>query len=141
MMKPSRFAGQRSQPARFHRQGQALRFLGKIILARGSGIFPENLACGGGLQETGNGIPAKQMKIMKAKERIRKIADSRWARTLALAVTAAIIFSWLYSHGISPVWTAVAIICFRGLFRFLYRIACFLVALAIILCILSFLVF
>ena len=49
-----------------------------------------------------------------------------------------IIFSWLYSHGISPVWTAVAIICFRGLFRFLYRIACFLVALAIILCILSF---
>ena len=52
MMKPSRFAGQRSQPARFHRQGQALRFLGKIILARGSGIFPENLACGGGLQES-----------------------------------------------------------------------------------------
>lgn len=88
--------------------------------------------------ETGNGIPAKHMKIMKTKERIRKIADSRWARTLALAVTAAIIFSWLYSHGISPVWTAVAIICFRGLFRFLYRIACFLVALAIILCILSF---
>ena len=36
---------------------------------------------------------------------------------------------------------AVAIICFRGLFRFLYRIACFLVALAIILCILIFLVF
>lgn len=91
--------------------------------------------------ETGNGIPAKHMKIMKTKERIRKIADSRWARTLALAVTAAIIFSWLYSHGISPVWTAVAIICFRGLFRFLYRIACFLVTLAIILCILSFLVF
>ena len=43
MMKPSRFAGQRSQPARFHRQGQALRFLGKIILARGSGIFPKTL--------------------------------------------------------------------------------------------------
>src|SRR5699024_12189596 len=59
------------------------------------------------LPETGNGIPAKHMKIMKTKERIRKIADSRWARTLALAVTAAIIFSWLYSHGISPVWTAV----------------------------------
>ena len=40
-----------------------------------------------------------------------------------------------------PVWTAVAIVCFRGLFRFLYRIACILVAFAIILCILSFLVF
>ena len=33
MMKPSRFEGQRSQPARFHRQGRAWRFLGKIILA------------------------------------------------------------------------------------------------------------
>lgn len=144
MMKPSRFEGQRSQPARFHRQGPALRFLGKIILARGSGIFPKTLPVEADCKkapETGNGIPAKHMKIMKTKERIRKIADSRWARTLALAVTAAIIFSWLYSHGISPVWTAVAIICFRGLFRFLYRIACFLMALAIILCILSFLVF
>ncbi|WP_455996316.1 hypothetical protein [Phocaeicola barnesiae] len=78
---------------------------------------------------------------MKAKERIRKIAANRWARTAALAVTAAIVFSWLYSHGISPVWAAVTIVCFRGAFRFLYRIACFLVALAIILCILSFLVF
>lgn len=81
------------------------------------------------------------MKIMKAKERIRKIAANRWARTAALAVTAAIGFSWLYSHGISPVWAAVAIVCLRGLFRFIYRIACILVALAIILCILSFLVF
>ena len=76
------------------------------------------------------------MKIMKAKEKIRKIAGNRWARTAALALTAAIAFSWL-----SPVWTAVAIVCFRGLFRFLYRIACILVALAIILCILNFLVF
>ena len=58
-----------------------------------------------------------------------------------MALTAAIAFSWLYSHGISPVWTAVAIVCFRGLFRFLYRIGCILVALAIILCILNFLVF
>ena len=81
------------------------------------------------------------MKMMKTKERIKKIADNRWTRTAALAVTAAIVFSWLYAHGISPVWTAVAIVCFRGVFRFLYRIACFLVALAIILCVLSFLVF
>ena len=78
---------------------------------------------------------------MKAKERIRKITGSRWTRTAALAITAAIVFGWLHNHGISPVWTAVAIVCFRGLFRFLYKIACFLVALAIILCILSFLVF
>ena len=45
--------GQRSQPVRYHRQGQApTGFLGKIILAGGSGIFPENLACGGGLHES-----------------------------------------------------------------------------------------
>ena len=81
------------------------------------------------------------MKIMKAKEIIWKLAGTTRARTAALALTAAIAFSWLYSHGISPVWTAVAIVCFRGLFRFLYRIACILVAFAIILCILSFLVF
>lgn len=78
---------------------------------------------------------------MKAKEHIKKIAGSRWAKPLALAVTAAVIFSWLYTHGISPVWTAVTIVCFRGIFKFLYRVACLLVALAILLCILSFLVF
>lgn len=78
---------------------------------------------------------------MKAKEHIKKIAGSRWTKPLVLAVTAVIIFSRLYTHGISPVWTAVAIICFRGFFRFLYRVACLLVALAILLCILSLLVF
>lgn len=78
---------------------------------------------------------------MKAKEHIKKIAGSRWTKPLALAVTAAVIFSWLYTHGISPVWTAVAIVCFRGIFRFLYRVVCLLVALAILLCILSLLAF
>ena len=46
----------------------------------------------------------------------------------------------MYTRGISPVWAAVAIVCFRGFFRFLYRIACLLVAAAILFCILSFLV-
>ena len=35
----------------------------------------------------------------------------------------------------------VAIVCFRGFFRFLYKIACLLVAAAILFCILSCLVF
>ena len=82
--------------------------------------------------ETGNGIPIKHEDYESERKNQEKAA---------LALTAVIAFSWLYSHGISPVWTAVAIVCFRGLFRFLYRIACILVALAIILCILSFLVF
>lgn len=52
-----------------------------------------------------------------------------------------IVFGYLYSRGVSPVWTAVAIVCFRGFFRFLYKVACFLVAAAILFCILSYLVF
>ncbi|WP_025068870.1 hypothetical protein [Bacteroides gallinarum] len=78
---------------------------------------------------------------MKTGKWIERIKGSGWTRTAMVAVAAAIVFSWLYTHGVSPVWTAVAIVCFRGFFRFLYRVACFLVALAIILCILSFLVF
>ena len=89
--------------------------------------------------ETGNGIPIKHEDYES--ERKNQENSRQQVGTAALALTAAIAFSWLYSHGISPVWTAVAIVCFRGLFRFLYRIACILVALAIILCILSFLVF
>lgn len=77
---------------------------------------------------------------MKTKECINKIKANGWIRTIALGITAFIVFSYIYSRGISPVWAAVAIVCFRGFFRFLYRIACFLVAAAILFCILSFLV-
>ena len=77
---------------------------------------------------------------MKTKECIGKIKASRWVRIIALGITAFIVFSYMYTRGISPVWAAVAIVCFRGFFRFLYRIACFLVAAVILFCILSFLV-
>lgn len=78
---------------------------------------------------------------MKTRECIDKIKTNRWVRIIALGVAAFIMFSYMYSRGISPVWIAVAIVCFRGFFRFLYRIACLLVAAAILFCILSFLVF
>lgn len=78
---------------------------------------------------------------MKTRECIDKIKTNRWVRIIALGIAAFIMFSYMYSRGISPVWIAVAIICFRGFFRFLYRIACLLVAAAILFCILSFLVF
>ena len=77
---------------------------------------------------------------MKTRECIKKIKASRWVRTIALGVVAFIVFSYIYSRGISPVWAAVAIVCFKGFFRFIYRIACLLVAAAILFCILSFLV-
>lgn len=78
---------------------------------------------------------------MKARECIEKARRSRWIRIVSLAVVAFIVFSYLYTRGISPVWAAVAIVFFRGFFRFIYRIACFLLAAAILFCILSYLVF
>ena len=78
---------------------------------------------------------------MKTRDCIERLRTSRRIRIAALAVVAFIVFSYLHSKGISPVWTAVAIVCFRGFFRFIYRIACFLLAAAILFCILSYLVF
>ena len=70
---------------------------------------------------------------MKTKERIGRLENRQTDQDGGIGAVAVAVFSCLYSHGISPVWTAVAIICFRGFFRFLYRVACILVALAIIL--------
>lgn len=78
---------------------------------------------------------------MKAREYIERAMTGRWLRLAALAIVAFIVFGYLYARGISPVWVAVAIVCFRGFFRFLYKVACFLVAAAILFCILSYLVF
>ncbi|WP_289193639.1 hypothetical protein [Bacteroides acidifaciens] len=78
---------------------------------------------------------------MKARECIERIKRSKWIRIVSLAVVAFIVFSYLYTRGVSPVWAAVAIVCFRGFFRFIYRIACFLLAAVILFCILSYLVF
>ncbi len=78
---------------------------------------------------------------MKTRECIERLWSSKWIRMMALAIAAFIVFSYLYSRGISPVWVAVAIVCFKGFFRFLYKIACLLVAAAILFCILSYLVF
>ncbi len=78
---------------------------------------------------------------MKTRECIERLWSSKWIRMMALAIAAFIVFSYLYSRGISPVWAAVAIVCFRGFFRFLYKTACFLLAAAILFCILSYLVF
>ena len=51
------------------------------------------------------------------------------------------VFLYLYTRGLSPVWTAVAIVCFRGFFRFLYKIACIIVAAALLFAIISGLIF
>ena len=77
---------------------------------------------------------------MKTREYIDKIQANRWVRTIALELCS-LHRVQLYVHtGHIPVWAAATIVCFRGFFRFLYRIACLLVAAAILFCILSFLV-
>ena len=63
---------------------------------------------------------------MKTREYIGKLTTGKWTRMTVLAIAAFIVFGYLYSRGVSPVWTAVAIVCFRGFFRFIYRIACWL---------------
>lgn len=65
----------------------------------------------------------------------------QWMKAIAVLIVAIIGFSYLYRHGISPVWAAVAIVVFPGFFRFIYKIACFLVAAAILFAILSCLIF
>ena len=65
----------------------------------------------------------------------------KWIGMILLAIVAALLFSYLYTRGISPVWAAVAIVCFPGFFRFIYKIACIVMAALILFAILSFLVF
>lgn len=60
---------------------------------------------------------------------------------IATAIGLALVFTFLYKHGVSPVWAAVAIVCLKGVFKFIYVIASCLVTLAIIIAILSFLIF
>ena len=78
---------------------------------------------------------------MRTKDFIERLKTDKRIRMAALVLVAFAVFSYLYSRGISPVWAAVAIVCFRGFFRFLYKIACLLVAAAIFFCIFSYLVF
>ena len=63
---------------------------------------------------------------MKTREFIARLRTDKRIRMAALVLVAFAVFSYLYSRGISPVWAAVAIVCFRGFFRFLYKIACLL---------------
>ena len=65
----------------------------------------------------------------------------KWIGMIRLAVVAAVGFSYRYTRGVSPVWAAVAIVCFPGFFRFIYKIACIVMAALILFAILSFLVF
>ncbi len=78
---------------------------------------------------------------MKASAIIARITGMGWLWRILSAVAAAAVFCYLHTRGISPVWAAVAIVCFRGFFRFLYRIACIIVAVILLSAILGGLIF
>ncbi len=65
---------------------------------------------------------------MKASAIITAITGMRWLWRILLLIVAALVFTYMYTRGISPVWAALAIVCFQGFFRFLYKIACLIVA-------------
>ena len=65
----------------------------------------------------------------------------RWLWKAILTLALAAVFGYLYTRGASPVWAALAIVFFRGFFRFLYKIACIIVAAALLFAIISGLIF
>ncbi len=65
----------------------------------------------------------------------------KWIGLALTAAVAALVFNYLYSRGISPVWVAVTVVCFPGFFKFIYKIACIVMAALILFAILSFLIF
>lgn len=145
MIPSFQFRGKGSGTARFHLQGRALQVSGENHPRPAPVFSPKTLPVEAVrilAPEIGNDMFHLLIAmIMKAKECIEKPRTGKWIKRMALAAAAFIMFSYLYSRGISPVWAAVAIVCFRGFFRFLYKIACLLVAAAILFCILSCLVF
>ena len=78
---------------------------------------------------------------MKTGENTIRKNKRKWVRKILLVLAAALFFGYLYTRGVSPVWVAVAIVFFRGFFRFIYAIACLLVTLAILAAILGYLLF
>lgn len=64
-----------------------------------------------------------------------------WLWKTVLIFALASVFLYLYTRGLSPVWAAVTIIFFKGFLRFIYKIACIIVAAALLFAIVSGLIF
>lgn len=72
---------------------------------------------------------------------ISLVNNKKLIKTISVLIAVAIGFNYVYRHGGSPVWIAVAFIVLPGLFRFLYKIVCLLVTLAIITAMIGYLIF
>ena len=139
----SRFVGKGSATPLFHPARSCRRRFRQKSSSHSSGIFTENLA-GGGVSHPS---PRNRERLFPLKIKDMKTSDPttrkrmKWIGTAIVAVVAALGFSYLYTRGVSPVWAAVAIVCFPGFFRFIYKIACIVMAALILFAILGFLVF
>lgn len=69
------------------------------------------------------------------------VPTSRFRQFALLLPLVWIVFSYLHTRGISPVGAAFLIVLFPGLFRFLYRVACLLTAVALFAVILAYLIY
>ena len=78
---------------------------------------------------------------MKASALITRITGMSWLWKAILILALAAVFGYFYTRGVSPVWAALAIVFFRGFLRFLYKIACIIVAAALLFAIISGLIF
>lgn len=78
---------------------------------------------------------------MKASALVTRITGMGWLRKVILIFALSAVFGYLYTRGVSPVWAALAIVFFRGFFRCLYKIACIIVATALLFAIISGLIF
>lgn len=78
---------------------------------------------------------------MKASALITRITGMSWLWKALLILALAAVFGYLYTRGVSPVWAALAIVFFRGFLRLLYKIACIIVAAALLFAIISGLIF
>jgi hypothetical protein len=67
-------------------------------------------------------------------------SGTKWIKAAVIFIIALSGFSYLYRHGVSPVWAAVLIVLFPGIFRFLYKVVCFFIALAILIAIIRFII-
>lgn len=108
----------------------------KIILGKPAVFFPKTLHRGGrhfNARERGSdkAFPDKPMK---------KICVKLIFRSLGLMALGFCLW-YMHSRGLSPVFVALIIICFRGFFRLLYAIASCIVTCVLIAMILSFMIY
>lgn len=75
----------------------------------------------------------KTMAIKPAADKMRLL------RKVVMVLAAAAAFVWLHKHGMSPVLAALVLLFLRSVIRFLFRMICCLMTLAVLIALIMFL--